>query len=244
MPEAQAQEKVAAGRRYRSHARRNQGVPKTKQCVEKGDTVISAAQPGRRSRRRRQAREHRQRGPEDREDDPGGAARKRASPPPSPTPQPLHVLPSGDQLRLAVDLLQPPQPETPEPVPRFGLGEAEYLGGRPRPAVCASLWRRAPSHGSRAPAPPTPRHDAVPRAAPALRSCTGAGARRWPRLLSTLRRCAAGWSRSRVGSAASARPDSGRYRPPRRRRSRYCRRDRAGGRPPTARRRRESVLAR
>src|SRR5215207_6407492 len=63
---------------------------------------------------------------ERREDDPGSSARERAPPPGSTTEQPLQVLPCGNEQGFAVHLLQPPQPESAQPMPVFRLGEERF----------------------------------------------------------------------------------------------------------------------
>jgi hypothetical protein len=51
------------------------------------------------------------------------SAREGAPPPAVPAKQPLQVLPSRNQQRLPVDLLQAAQAEAPQAMPGFGLGK-------------------------------------------------------------------------------------------------------------------------
>src|SRR4051794_10401191 len=57
------------------------------------------------------------------EDGPCGSARERATSPPPAAEQSLQVLPGRNQRGLTIDLLQPTQAETAQPVPVLGFGK-------------------------------------------------------------------------------------------------------------------------
>jgi hypothetical protein len=65
-------------------------------------------------------------GRECREHDPSGSAGERSAAPAPAAEESLQVLASGDEERLAVDLLQPSQSEASQPVPGLGLGEERF----------------------------------------------------------------------------------------------------------------------